>query len=132
MAELERGVGISWKLPDGTMVWVKRDDWAETCEEIKIIKGEEYLRKLQAELKGEQVVASVTPIRAPQPMPAPETPMSVESAAEALGATVGQTYQICPRCKQMKDKWVEPGFSKKTNKNYPGFFACPTRGCPGR
>jgi hypothetical protein len=137
MAEPEIGAGISWKLKDGTMIWVKRADWAEVVEDIRIIKGETYLKSLEAELRsGASTSPVATPVQGnPAPAPTPsEEPLTPEAVAQALGGgeVSAETFQVCPACGALKDKWVPPGTSKRTGKAYKGFYGCPTRGCPGK
>ena len=136
MAEPEIGAGISWKLPDGTMIWVKRADWAEVVEDIRIIKGEAYLTQLETTLRGGGGSPSVTSAFTTPATPAsvPAQVMTPEAVAEQLGGgEVSQdTFVVCPACGSLKDKWVAPGTSKRTGKAYKGFYGCPTRGCPGK
>ena len=137
MAQTENGIGISWKLQDGTMVWARRDDWAELTEDIKLIKGEAYLASLEGVLRGGAggtVPAQGAPASPPPVLQAVPDPLTPEQASEALGGgNLSETaFQECPRCHALKNKWVPPGFSQKTQKNYKGFYACPTQGCPGR
>jgi len=132
MAEPEIGAGISWKLKDGTMIWVKRADWAEVVEDIRVIKGESYLIGLEAELRsvgGAAAQGTGTPSAPP-----PAAPLTPEQVAEQLGGgeVSAETFVVCPACGSLKDKWVPPGTSKRTGKAYKGFYGCPTRGCPGK
>ena len=142
MADEERGVGISWKLPDGTMIWVKREDWVEVEQEIKLIKGEDYLNNLRSQLKGggsssvsatPPAALSTASTAAPPSPAASEKVLSPEEVAQELGGTASsQTFAICAACGALKDRLVPAGKSKKTGKPYPAFYGCPTRGCPGK
>lgn len=132
-SQTESGTGISWKLPDGTMIWVKRDTWAQVAEDIRIIKGEAYLNNIEAQLKGGGAAPPVVQQAAP-PTPPTEPTLTPEQVAEELGGgTVSpQTFAVCPACGQLKNKLVPAGFSKRTQKNYPAFYVCQTPGCPGK
>jgi len=131
MAQTEHGVGVSYKLPDGTMVWTRRDTWAEVMEDVRLIFGEESLNSLVIKLSSAWTGPKPAPVAAPAPV-VPQT-MTVEEVAAELGAPVPtKAFDVCLRCGQTKDRWVDAGVSKKTGKPYPGFYGCPTRGCPGR
>lgn len=138
MAEQERGCGISFKLPDQTMIWVKRDDWAEVIEDVRVIKGDAYVTQLETTLRGGGGGgAPVSPPQASAPQPAAtplaEQVLTPEAVAAELGGTVSdQTFQVCPACGALKDRWIKPGTSKRTGKPYKGFYGCPTQGCPGK
>lgn len=125
MAIHENGVGISFKRSNGDLIWVHRDDWAEVIQDIKLIRGEEYLAALESELKG----------GAPSPTaPTSEPTLTAPQVVEALSTpgTPGTTLESCPRCGALKNKLVPAGFSQRTQKPYPAFYVCPTNGCPGR
>jgi hypothetical protein len=119
---VESGVGISFRLPDGTLVWSKRDTWAEVTEDVAIIFGPEALVTLNSTLpnsfapKSEPVPAPVDP-GPPPTNPDPDSPSN---------------YTECAACGSLKTKWVPPGVSKKTGRAYSGFYACTRPGCPGR
>ncbi len=139
MAEQERGVGISFKLPDQTMIWVKRDDWGELLEDIRLIKGEAYLASLEASLKGGPAAAPAKAVSAPSTPPIrpefleAEQQLTPEQVAAELGGELSdKTYSVCTACGALKDRWIKPGTSKRTGKPYKGFFGCPTPGCPGK
>lgn len=125
MAQTENGVGISYKLADGTMIWTRRDTWAEVQEDIRLIFGEEAEERLEAKLP------AVWGGNAPPPQLSVVPPMS-EGEAIAEAAQENQAFEICPKCGAYKNRWVEPGVSKKTGKPYPGFYGCSTPNCPGR
>lgn len=136
MAEQERGCGISFKLPDQTMIWVKRDDWAEVIEDVRVIKGDAYVTQLEAALKGGPAAPQQA---APPSPPRPATPPGEQVLTpEAVAAQLGggevseQAFQVCPACGALKDRWIKPGTSKRTGKPYKGFYGCPTQGCPGK
>lgn len=127
MAQTENGVGISYKLPDGTMVWTRRDTWAEVREDISLIFGDAAVARVEGMLqnawsngKNEQAALSLVK----QTLGASEEPASAQQE--------NQEFETCPRCGATKNRWVPPGVSKTTGKRYPGFWACPTAGCPGR
>jgi sugar/nucleoside kinase (ribokinase family) len=126
MAQTEHGVGVSYKLSDGTMVWTRRDTWAEVLEDVNLIFGEEAGARLLPLLQG--AWSSTKPAAAPAPA------MTATEVAAELGATVGptQAFETCVRCGALKDRWVPPGTSQKTGKPYPGFYGCSTPRCPGR
>ena len=132
MAQTEHGVGVSYKLPDGTMVWTRRDTWAEVQEDVDIIFGEGASGRLASLM--ENAWAGPKPTLSVVPTPAPVAEPTAEAVAQQLGASVGPTtaFQTCPKCGAVKDRWVEPGVSQRTGKSYPGFYGCPTRNCPGR
>lgn len=145
MAQTENGVGWSFKLSDGTMIWGRRDTWALAREDVRLIFGDEALGLLEAKLGkawgAGTVAAPVIQIAAPASGAPDElmTPEEVEAelnlpvpAPAPAGPTQGAVFDICPRCGSQKNKWVPPGVSSKTGKAYKGFYACPTRGCPGR
>lgn len=130
MAQTENGVGISFKLPDGTMVWARRDEWAELKNDIKVIVGEERLAQVQEQLRGAGQQPRATGMSA-----ASSQPITPEQAATELGEDPGNVQQAfvqCPACGSLKNKLVPAGVSSKTGKAYKAFYACPTRGCPGR
>jgi len=115
------------------MVWTRRDTWAEVTEDLKLIFGEASLPRLEEQLH--RAWGGNKPSPGPSPAPtAPEPVLTVAQAAAELGATPAQAsnFDVCPRCGGLKDRWVEPGVSKKTGKPYPGFFGCSTPRCPGR
>lgn len=117
MAQTENGVGISFKLADGTMIWARRDTYAELIEDVKIIRGETYTTSLEVALKGGQPnlpTASVTPIS--------------EEAAVAIAEQERAGLDTCPKCGGPKSKLVPAGFSQKTQKAYKAFYVCPTPG----
>lgn len=133
MAEQERGCGISFKLPDQTMIWVKRDDWAEVIEDVRVIKGDDYVTQLEAQLKATRTPVSTVSIPPPAAPPADGETLTVEQVAAELGGTASeQAFQVCPACNALKDRWIKPGVSKRTGKAYKGFYGCPTPGCPGK
>ena len=128
MAQTENGVGVSYKLADGTMVWARRDTYAELSEDVKVIFGEDALARLEEQTH--RAWGGNKPPNNVVPMNMPESVMTATEVAAALAEE--QTYETCPRCGGVKDRWVEPGVSKKTGKPYPGFFGCSTPRCPGR
>lgn len=130
MAQTENGVGVSYKLTDGTMVWVRRDTWAEVREDIGLMFGEEAFPRLESQLQRAWGGFKATVHVAEDPLSEEE---AVQTLKDELGATEHQaSFESCKRCGATKDRWVPPGVSKKTGKSYPGFYGCPTSGCPGR
>lgn len=133
MAQTEHGIGVSYKLADGTMVWTRRDTWAEVSEDVKLLFGEESLERLEAELRkawgGNKPPAVVTP--APVTAEPLLTPTEVQ---EQLAAPPQEqaVFDVCPVCGGYKDRLVQAGVSKKTGKPYPAFYGCSTPRCPGR
>lgn len=126
MAQTENGVGISFKLSDGTMVWARRDTYAELTEDINIILGEAGLEAIEGLLQ-----KAYTPVE--QTMTPAEVERELRPAAPAIEESEGTTqYDVCPKCGELKNRWVPPGVSKKTQKPYNGFYGCPTSRCPGR
>lgn len=132
MAQTENGVGISFKLPDGTMVWARRDEWAILKDDIKVIVGEERLAEVQEALRGARTPRPT--ISVSSPVAKQEEVLTPEQAAEELGggSLAPSPYQTCPRCGSLKNKLVPAGVSSKTGKPYKAFHACPSPGCPGR
>ena len=128
MAQTENGVGVSYKLSDGTMVWVRRDTYAELTKDIDIIFGEGASDRLEAFTHSAW---------AGQPT---MTPQQVEQvfkqdqpqAEPTVVQEPQQTFETCPVCNSTKDRWIPPGVSKRTGKAYSGFYGCPTPQCPGR
>ena len=131
MAQTENGVGISFKLADGTMVWARRDDWVELLQDIKAIRGEVFTESLENHLRGQQADAAAAVLDGPVTNATTDETITPAQAAAILGS--GTTnYQTCGGCGQPKDKLVPAGVSKKTGKRYNAFHVCQTRGCPGR
>lgn len=132
MAQSENGVGISYKLSDGTMVWTRRDTWAEVQEDMRLIFGEGSVERVVPQLQ--RAWGGNVPQPQPVTNPAPsqdDSPLLTEEQVEQTLATP-VTFQTCPVCSALKNKWVEGGFSQRTQKPYKGFFGCPTPGCKGR
>ena len=123
--EKSYGVGVSWKTPSGAMVWVFRKEWAEVIEDVTAMFGADAMARMNLELQ------EAFPVRPSQQATAEKSNIVVIPKPEQPQPKGGE-YEVCPACGQMKDKWVPPGVSNKTGRPYPGFFACPTRGCPGR
>lgn len=133
MAQTENGVGISWKFHGNDMIWARRDTWAELAEDIRLIKGNEYLQSLEASLKGGTPVPSVSlPPGGATAVTTSDALTPEQAAAELGGELSSQTFSVCPACGALKDKLVPAGTSKRTGKAYPAFYGCPTRGCPGK
>lgn len=137
MAQSENGVGISYKLSDGTMVWTRRDTWAEVTEDIKSIFGDESLGRIEPQLQRAwgghaSAPAVTTPASAPTGTSSGAGEMTVEQAQAIADSSGEQSFETCPKCGAQKDRWVAPGVSQRTGKPYPGFFGCPTQGCNGR
>lgn len=133
MAQTENGIGISYKLKDGTMVWARRDTWAELTEDVRLVFGEDALALLEEELHGAWKGLG-GPKHAPQPAPSapqPVTPATLDADSVAAAMPEGG-LETCPRCGSLKDRPVPAGVSKKTGKPYPAFMGCSTPGCPGR
>lgn len=111
MAVHENGVGVSYKLPDGTIVWSHRDTWAEVLEDMGLILGEEGANNMASKLQGQaQQQQAIAPV--------------VNLPTGAPDAQLGQVLDLCPKCGQPKTKLVPAGVSKKSGKPYPAFFAC--------
>lgn len=134
MAQTEHGIGVSYKLPDGTMVWSRRDTWAEVSEDVKLLFGEESLERLEAELRkawgGNKPQAVVTPaVVTAEPL------LTASEVQESLAVPPQETqsaFETCPVCGGLKDRLVPAGVSKKNGKPYPAFYGCSTPRCPGR
>jgi len=126
--EKSYGVGVSWKTPSGAMVWVFRKEWAEVVEDVTTMFGADAMGRMNIELN------EAFPTRpSKQEANVVTLPKSVQVQDHgALDAPETTEFVTCPACGQAKDKWVPPGVSNKTGKPYRGFWACPTRGCPGR
>jgi hypothetical protein len=122
--EKSYGVGVSWKTPSGAMVWVFRKEWAEVVEDVTTMFGADAMGRMNLELN------EAFPIRPSKQETSNVTALPSASVQEDAPATT--EFVQCPACGQAKDKWVPPGVSNKTGKPYRGFWACPTRGCPGR
>ena len=134
MAQTENGVGVSYKLSDGTMVWTRRDTWAEVLEDVGLIFGAESAERLTEALGGAWVGATPRAVVYPKPVAVVAEP-TPEAVASALGATAGETtvaFETCRVCGALKDRWVPPGISAKSGKAYPGFYGCSTPRCPGK
>lgn len=127
MAEDKNGVGVSWKFGQA-MLWIHRDEWAQLIDDVNTIFGADAVVRLNTEL-AEAFGGSRPPAAPPNVTVLPH----VEQAQAFQDAPTEQTqHERCPVCGSAKDKWVPPGVSKKSGKAYPGFWACPTPGCPGR
>lgn len=137
------GVGVSYRTPDGSLIWVFRSEWAEVLTDLGAMYGPDAIMRLNAQMAvafgdGKQTIAQV--IAQPQqpapqvaqpvytqPAPAAPQPQAVEQEHESESE-----FEMCPACGAEKNRWVPPGVSSKSGKKYPGFFGCPTRGCTGR
>jgi hypothetical protein len=53
------------------------------------------------------------------------------NVSSILGAPeTSQTFETCRKCGVgIRDKWVPPGISKKTGKQYQGFYSCNNPSC---
>jgi hypothetical protein len=121
--EKSYGVGLSWKTPSGAMFWVFRKEWAEVIEDVTAMFGTDAMGRMNLELQ------EAFPVRPSQQAAAEKANVVRVAETSQQGTT---EFETCSVCGQAKDKWVPPGVSQKTGRPYPGFFACPTRGCPGR
>lgn len=135
------GVGVSVKLPDGTMVWIQRDQAAELIQDLEhlpdLLDATKRVRpQPPTPAQAEQAVASqLGPLSADE---ADRRYQNIHNGAEVgrpqspAGETGTVTFETCPTHNIPKDRWVPPGFSERTNKKYPGFYGCPTPGCKGK
>lgn len=118
-------VGLSVRLPDGTLVWSKRTEWALVLKDVETIFGPDaFVALTEMLLEGIKKPATVTPI---QTKVAPEP-----SGSGSEGQTAEGDYETCPVHGVPKDRWVPPGVSKSSGRKYSGFFGCPVPGCRGR
>jgi hypothetical protein len=144
MANSEKayGVGVSYRTPDGTLIWVFRSEWAEVLTDLGVMYGPDAVLRLNGQMAtafgdGKQSIAQMLtppaqpaqPVYTPQPQASAPVPQPVQPQAESES---GQSFEMCPACGAEKNRWVPPGVSSKTGKKYPGFYGCPTRGCSGR
>lgn len=127
MAAQYYGVGISYKFKDGTMIWIVQETWGEVIKEVDAALGPEAVFRLN------DMLAEVWGGGAPPETNVAQFPSPTVGQEAAPTATTAETaYETCPRCGKQKDRWVPPGTSQKTGRQYPGFYGCPTPGCPGR
>jgi hypothetical protein len=124
MAIHEDGVGVSFKLPDGTIVWVHRDSWADVTMDIPVMFGEGALERIEGLLQKAWGGGGGSG--------APSAPAASPAPQEAAAPAPSDGFQLCPVHNIPKDRWVPGGVSKRTNKPYSGFFGCSVEGCKGR
>jgi hypothetical protein len=141
-SEKSYGVGVSYRTPDGTLIWVFRSEWAEVLTDLGAMYGPDAVLRLNSQMAtafgdGKATIAQAlqAPVQQPQvyTAPAPQAaPQPTPQPQQQQGESEGQQFEMCPACGAEKNRWVPPGVSSKTGKKYPGFFGCPTRGCTGR
>lgn len=132
MAQTENGVGVSFKLADNTMVWVRRDTWAEVIEDVTLIRGEIYAKSFENALSGQQADVAAATLDGPVVNDSTGQQITPAQAAAILGAdpaqVSGQAFATCPKCGGPKNKLIPAGFSTKTQKPYKAFYVCPVQG----
>lgn len=126
------GVYVRIQNANGVLFSSNRETWVEVAQDLDMTFGEGYAAGLVASLKGEVKVA-VKPAAPATPAPivvATEEPMTAAEVEAAFAEdeaedTAESQFDLCEICGHVKDKWNNPGISKRTGKKYPGFFGCP-------
>lgn len=121
----QKDIYVSKRTVSGWLFGVAGDTWAEVESDLTDIFGEEAVNAAVQEVVGGVVITSG---EVPTP---PATPTDEAAMAKASAAlSEGTTFEKCRKCNVgIRDKWIAPGISTKTNKPYKGFFACNNPGC---
>lgn len=120
----QKDIYVSKRTVSGWLFGVAGDTWAEVQADLTDIFGEEAVAAAVTE-----VVGGVANNLGEDHTPPPTTDeVAIKRAENALAE--GTKFETCRKCNVgIRDKWVPPGISTKTNKPYKGFFACNNPGC---
>lgn len=131
----QKDIYVSKRTVSGWLFGVAGDTWAEVESDLMDIFGEEAVNAAVQEVVGGVVITSgevPTPPATPTGLTLFPSKTTDEAAMAKASAALseGTTFEKCRKCNVgIRDKWIAPGISTKTNKPYKGFFACNNPGC---
>lgn len=148
MAE-KPGYNVASGFNGGVTVGINADTWEQfvyLCEQVWPGRGEAVAHGLYNNLKAQAGLATTSEVQAvdvlqsqlgaqplPQPLPAylqgqpayQQQPPVYQQAPPVQAQNGPPPGQTCDPSDPTKTKWVPPGHSNKTGRDYPGFWAKP-------